>query len=139
MNAARETGPDPAAESASASAADVTAASSSASAASGPAAGNVATPTADTGALVKEVALYTGFRLLLVLVIFGVLYGIGYVVLGVLPWIPVALFALVLAMPVSMFVGKRWRTRINLRAAVVDDARKAKRADFQARLEGRAE
>ena len=136
MNAARETGPDPAAESASESVAEIPA---SASDGSGPAVGDTAPLTADTGALVKEVLLYTGFRLLLVLVIFGVLYGIGYLVLGVLPWIPVALFALVLAMPVSMFVGKRWRTRINLRAAVVDDARKAKRADFRARLEGRAE
>lgn len=96
-------------------------------------------PAADTGALVKEVLLYTGFRLLLVGVVFGVLYAIAWLIVDPVPWIPIALFAIVVALPVSMLVGKKLRTRINLRAAAIDQRRKARREDFRARLEGSEE
>ena len=96
-------------------------------------------PAADTGALIKDVLLYTGFRFVLAGVIFAVLYGIAWLIVEPVPWIPIALFAIVLALPLSMMVGKKLRTRINERAAAIDARRKARRADFRSRLEGSSE
>ncbi|NMD56985.1 DUF4229 domain-containing protein [Tsukamurella columbiensis] len=86
--------------------------------------------------LARDLVLYTAFRLGLVVVVFGLLYGIGMLFLDEVPPIPVFLFALVISLPLSMVLGKKLRTRVNESAAVIDDARKAKRDDFRRRLQG---
>ncbi|MEC4613112.1 DUF4229 domain-containing protein [Tsukamurella tyrosinosolvens] len=94
----------------------------------------------DTGtakkALARDIFFYTLFRLGLVVAVFAVLYGIGYLVLDEVPPVPVFLFALVVSLPLSMVLGKKLRTRVNESAAVIDEARKAKRDDFRRRLQG---
>ncbi|WP_160160293.1 DUF4229 domain-containing protein [Tsukamurella paurometabola] len=87
-------------------------------------------------ALARDMVLYTVFRLALVAVIAAIFYGIGTLVTDEVPLIPVFLFALVVAMPVSMIVGRRLRDRVAASAAVIDDRRKEKRDDFRRRLQG---
>lgn len=94
----------------------------------------------DTGAakraLLRDILLYTLFRLGLVAVIAAALYGIGRLFTDEVPLPAVFLFALVIALPLSMVVGKKLRERVAKGAAVIDDARKSKRDDFRKRLQG---
>ena len=87
-------------------------------------------------ALARDMVLYTLFRLGLVAVIAAVFYGIGTLVTDEVPLIPVFLFALVVAMPLSMVVGKGLRNRVAQSAAVIDDRRRERRDDFRRRLQG---
>ncbi|GAB3131908.1 DUF4229 domain-containing protein [Tsukamurella serpentis] len=87
-------------------------------------------------ALLRDIALYTLFRLGLVAVITLLLYGIGRLFTDDVPPVPVFLFALVIALPLSMVVGRGLRDRVTRSAAAVDQARKDKRNDFRKRLQG---
>ncbi|WP_081585903.1 DUF4229 domain-containing protein [Tsukamurella sp. 1534] len=86
--------------------------------------------------LARDILLYTLFRLALVAVIVAVFYGIGRLITDEVPLIPVFLFAIVVALPLSMVVGKGLRDRVTRNAAVVDSKRKAERNDFRRRLQG---
>ena len=94
----------------------------------------------DTGAakraLARDIVVYTLFRLALVAVIAAVFYGIGRLFTDDVPLVIVFLFALVVALPLSMVVGKGLRDRVNRSASVIDAARKEKRDDFRRRLQG---
>ena len=94
----------------------------------------------DTGAakraLARDIVLYTLFRLVLVVVIAAAFYGIGRLFTDDVPLVIVFLFALVVAMPLSMVIGKGVRDRVNKSAAIIDDERRSKRADFRKRLQG---
>ncbi|MET9328321.1 DUF4229 domain-containing protein [Tsukamurella sp. NPDC003166] len=94
----------------------------------------------DTGAakraLARDIVLYTLFRLALLAVIAAVFYGIGRLFMDDVPLVIVFLFALVVALPVSMVVGKGLRDRVNRSVSVIDAARKQKRDDFRRRLQG---
>lgn len=87
-------------------------------------------------ALARDLVLYTLFRLALVAVIAAIFYGIALLFLDEVPPIPVILFALVVALPVSMIVGKGLRNRVARSAAVIDERRKERKDDFRRRLQG---
>lgn len=87
-------------------------------------------------ALLRDILLYTLFRLALVAVIAAALFGIGRLFTDDVPLAAVFLFALVIALPLSMVVGKGLRARVSSSASVIDAARKEKRNDFRKRLQG---
>lgn len=86
--------------------------------------------------LMKALVLYTAFRLVLVVVIAAAFYGLGRIFTDDVPLPIVFLFAIVVALPVSMVVGRKLRDRVNEHAAVIDEARKSRRDDFRRRLQG---
>ncbi|MBB4852860.1 hypothetical protein HNP40_000226 [Mycobacteroides chelonae] len=87
--------------------------------------------------LAIDIALYTlarlGLAVILTLVIFGVARLIGY---QDFPLAIAILFALIIALPLGMAVFAPLRRRVTASIAVVDERRRADRADLQARLRG---
>ncbi|MET8876651.1 DUF4229 domain-containing protein [Nocardia sp. NPDC004278] len=93
--------------------------------------------TAGTGArLARNLVLYTLARLGLVVVITAVIIGIARLVSVEIPMVVAALFALIIAMPLSLTVFKRLRARVNEDIAIVDAKRRQDKAQLRARLRG---
>lgn len=88
------------------------------------------------GTLARLLALYTLARLGLVVLIAGLIFG-GGTVAGVTVPLPVAaLFAVVIALPLSMILFKSLRIRVNEQIAAVDAQRRADREDLRSKLRG---
>lgn len=89
------------------------------------------------GRAVADIVVYTAARLLLVIVVSGVIYGLGWL-LGVreFPVIVAVLLALIIAMPLGMWVFSPLRRRATASLAVVGERRRRDREQLQARLRG---
>jgi hypothetical protein len=87
--------------------------------------------------LAIDIALYTlarlGLAVVLTLIIFWAARLIGY---QDFPLAIAILFALIIALPLGMAVFAPLRRRVTASIAVVDERRRAVRADLQARLRG---
>lgn len=86
-----------------------------------------------------EVLLYTLARLLLAVVLTGVIY-LAARLLGVsqFPLVVAALFALIIAMPLGIWLFSPLRRRATAALAVAGERRRAEREQLQARLRGEA-
>lgn len=99
--------------------------------------GEPAQQTAGVGArLARNLALYTLARLALVVVIAAAIIGVARLVSVDVPWLVAALFALIIAMPLSLTLFKKLRARVNEDIAVVDAKRRQDKAQLRARLRG---
>ncbi|RFD26286.1 DUF4229 domain-containing protein [Mycobacterium uberis] len=87
--------------------------------------------------LVVDVLLYVSARLLLVVLLGGVIYGVARL-LGVtqLPIVVAALFALIIAMPLGIWLFSPLRRRATAALAVVGERRRSEREQLRARLCG---
>ncbi|WP_433198682.1 DUF4229 domain-containing protein [Nocardia sp. CA-107356] len=93
--------------------------------------------TAGTGArLARNLALYTLARLGLVVVITAAIIGVARLVSVDIPLVVAALFALIIAMPLSLTLFKKLRARVNEDIAIVDAKRRQDKAQLRARLRG---
>ncbi|PTR31268.1 uncharacterized protein DUF4229 [Rhodococcus sp. OK519] len=92
--------------------------------------------TVTTGRLVGDVALYSVARLGLVVVL-AVVIVFGGKAFGVdVPLLVGAIFAVLIALPLSLVLFAKLRKRVNLDIASVDAQRRADKADLQAKLRG---
>jgi hypothetical protein len=87
--------------------------------------------------LVVDVLAYALARLLLVVVLTVVIFGAGHL-LGVreFPLVVALLFALVIALPLGIWIFAPLRRRATASIAVVDERRRKDREQLQARLRG---
>jgi Protein of unknown function (DUF4229) len=87
--------------------------------------------------LVVDVLLYVLARLLLVVVLTAVIFGVGHL-LGVrdFPLVVALLFAIVIALPLGMWIFAPLRRRANAGIAAIDERRRQDREQLQARLRG---
>ena len=87
--------------------------------------------------LVVDVLIYTLARLLLVVVLAAVIFG-GAHLLGLreFPLIVAMLFAIVIALPLGMWIFAPLRRRANASIAAIDQRRRQDREQLQARLRG---
>lgn len=86
--------------------------------------------------LARDVALFSGARILLVVVIAGVVVGVSNVLQAPVPLIVALLIALVAQLPLSIVLFKGLRTRVNTGIVVVDARRRAEKERLHARLAG---
>ena len=89
--------------------------------------------------VVVDVLLYALARLLLAVVLTGVIY-LAARLLGItqVPVVVAALFALIIAMPLGIWLFTPLRRRATAALAVSGDRRRAEREQLQARLRGEA-
>jgi Protein of unknown function (DUF4229) len=87
--------------------------------------------------VVVDVLVYAAARLLLVVAITGAIYGIARL-LGVteFPIVVPALFALIIAMPLGIWLFSPLRRRATAALATAGDRRRREREQLQARLRG---
>ena len=98
--------------------------------------GAPATAPVTTGTLVRDVALYSVARLGLVVVIAAVILFGGRLFGVDVPLIIAALFAVLIALPLSLVLFAKLRKRVNMDIAAVDAQRRADKADLHAKLRG---
>ena len=89
--------------------------------------------------VVADILLYAAARLLLVVVLSGAIYGVARL-LGItqFPIVVGVLFALVIAMPLGIWLFTTLRRRATAALAISGDRRRAEREQLQARLRGEA-
>ena len=87
--------------------------------------------------LVVDVAAYVAARLLLVVVLAAVILGAGHL-LGVrdFPLVVALLFAIVIALPLGIWLFAPLRRRATASIAAFDERRRKDREDLRARLRG---
>jgi hypothetical protein len=87
--------------------------------------------------LVVDVLAYVAARLLLVVALTAVIFGVGHL-LGVrdFPLVVAMLFALVVALPLGIWVFTPLRHRATASIAAFDERRRKDREQLQARLRG---
>lgn len=89
------------------------------------------------GRAVLDVVVYTVARLALVVVLSVVVYGLGRLIgLNDFPPIIAMLLALIIALPLGMWVFAPLRRRANASLEVAGERRQKERAQLQARLRG---
>ena len=87
--------------------------------------------------LVVDVLAYMLARLLLVVVLTAVIFGAGHLLgLRDFPLVIAMLFAIVIALPVGMWIFTPLRRRANASIAAIDERRRQDREQLQARLRG---
>ena len=86
--------------------------------------------------LIRDVALFTAARILLVALLAGVIVGVGRLVDVDVPLLVALLFAIVIALPLSMLLFAGLRRRVNEGIAQLDARRRGERADLRAKLRG---
>ena len=101
-----------------------------------PASGDSTTAGSAKKGLAVNIALYTGARMLLVLVIAAVIFGAGFAVGVQVPILVAAVFGVLISLPLSLVMFKNLRIRVNESIAEVDADRRAARADLQSKLRG---
>nr|WP_040798859.1 DUF4229 domain-containing protein [Nocardia higoensis] len=89
--------------------------------------------------LAVNLGLYTLARLALVAVITAIILGVAALVDVQVPLVVAVLFALLIAMPLSLTVFKGLRARVNADIAAVDAKRREDKAQLRARLRGESE
>lgn len=86
---------------------------------------------------VVDVTIYAAARLFLVVVLTGALYGVGKLLgLSDFPLVIAALFALIMAMPLGIWVFSPLRRRATAVLAVAGERRRRERNLLRARLRG---
>ncbi len=94
-------------------------------------------PAPNTGRMLRDVALYTLARLLLVVALTAVIfYGAHLIGIGEFPLIVAMLFAIVISLPLGIWLLAPLRRRATAGIADVDERRRADREQLQARLRG---
>ncbi|MFE3446525.1 DUF4229 domain-containing protein [Nocardia sp. NPDC059180] len=88
------------------------------------------------GRLARNLALYTVARLGMVVIITAVIMLVANLIGVEIPLVVAALFALIIAMPLSLTLFKGLRTKVNEDIAVVDARRRQDKAQLRARLRG---
>ncbi|NDV10315.1 DUF4229 domain-containing protein [Rhodococcus sp. IEGM 248] len=88
------------------------------------------------GQLARDVAIYSIARLLLVVVIGAIILGVAAVVGVAVPLLVAAIFAVLIALPLSLLLFAKLRRRVNEGIAAFDAQRRADQADLRARLRG---
>ncbi|MBV8785093.1 MAG: DUF4229 domain-containing protein [Mycobacterium sp.] len=92
------------------------------------------------GHVIVDVALYAAARLLLAVVLTAVIYGVARLLgIGQFPVVVAALFALIIAMPLGIYVFSPLRRRATASLAIAGERRRREREQLQARLHGDAE
>ena len=86
--------------------------------------------------LAVNLGLYTLARLALVAVISVVILGIAALIDVQVPLVVAVLFALIIAMPLSLTLFKGLRGRVNADIAAVDAKRRQDKAQLRSRLRG---
>jgi antibiotic biosynthesis monooxygenase (ABM) superfamily enzyme len=87
--------------------------------------------------LVVDVLAYVLARLLLVVVLTAVIFGAGHLLgLRDFPLVVAILFALVIALPLGIWLFAPLRRRATASIAVIDERRRKDREQLQARLRG---
>ena len=87
--------------------------------------------------LVVDVLAYVLARLLLVVVLTAVIFGAGHLLgLRDFPLVVAILFALVIALPLGIWIFAPLRRRATASIAVIDERRRKDREQLQARLRG---
>jgi hypothetical protein len=89
--------------------------------------------------VVADVLLYAAARLLLVVVLGGAIYAVARL-LGItqFPVVVAALFALIIAMPLGIWLFSPLRRRATAALAIAGERRRREREQLQARLRGEA-
>ncbi|MFR9753764.1 DUF4229 domain-containing protein [Nocardia sp. 004] len=80
--------------------------------------------------------LYTVARLGMIVALTAVIVLVAQVVSVDVPLVVAALFALIIAMPLSLTLFKRLRVKVNEDIALVDERRRQDKAQLRARLRG---
>ncbi|BAH49949.1 DUF4229 domain-containing protein [Rhodococcus opacus] len=88
------------------------------------------------GRLARDVAIYSIARLLLVVVIGAIILGVAALVGVAVPLLVAAIFAVLIALPLSLLLFAKLRKRVNEGIATFDAQRRADQADLRARLRG---
>jgi hypothetical protein len=89
--------------------------------------------------VVIDVLLYAAARLLLVAVLSGVIYGVARLLgLAQFPVVVAVLFALIIAMPLGIWLFGPLRRRATAALAIAGERRRREREQLQARLRGEA-
>ncbi|WP_166910435.1 DUF4229 domain-containing protein [Mycobacterium sp. DL440] len=86
--------------------------------------------------MVTDVAVYLIARLVLVAVLAGAIYGVGQLVVANFPVVVALLFAIVIALPLGIWLFRPLRERATASIALVDERRRNDREQLQARLRG---
>jgi hypothetical protein len=86
--------------------------------------------------LTRDVAVFSGARLLLVIVIAGVVLGVSSLLGAPVPLIVALLVALVAQLPLSLVLFNGLRKRVNAGIVVVDARRRSEKERLHARLSG---
>lgn len=90
-----------------------------------------------SGRAVLDVARYAGARLALVAVVSAVIFWIARIIgLSDLPLIVAVMLAMIIALPLGMWVFTPLRRRANASLAGIGARRRRERAQLQARLRG---
>lgn len=88
--------------------------------------------------LARNLALYTLARLVLVAILTAVIVAGARVISVQIPLVVAVLFAIVIAMPLSLTLFKGLRGQVNSDIAAVDERRRRDKAQLRARLRGEA-
>ena len=86
--------------------------------------------------MVTDVVVYLIARLVLVAVLAAAIYGVGQLVITDFPVVVALLFAIVIALPVGIWLFRPLRERATASIASVDERRRQDREQLQARLRG---
>ncbi|WP_241386470.1 DUF4229 domain-containing protein [Rhodococcus sp. CH91] len=89
-----------------------------------------------TGSLIRDVALYSVARLALVVALTLLILYLPRIFGVEIPLLVAALFAVLIALPVSLVLFSSLRRRVNEGIAAVDERRRSERADLENRLRG---
>jgi hypothetical protein len=93
-----------------------------------------------SGRLVRDVVIYTFARIALVVALAAAIYYIAQLIgIREFPLIVALLFAIVIALPLGIWLLAPLRKRATASIAVVDERRRRDREELQARLRGASE
>ena len=88
--------------------------------------------------IVVDVLLYATARLLLVVALSGAIYGVARLMGVTLPLVVAVLFALIVAMPLGIWLFTPLRRRATAALAIAGERRRREREQLRARLRGEA-
>lgn len=88
------------------------------------------------GKLARNLALYTFARLALVVVIAALIVGGSALVDAQVPLLVALIFAVIIALPLSLVLFKTLRLRVNEQISAVDEQRRKDRDDLRSKLRG---
>jgi hypothetical protein len=88
--------------------------------------------------IVVDVLLYATARLLLVVALSGAIYGVARLTGVTLPLVVAVLFALIVAMPLGIWLFTPLRRRATAALAIAGERRRREREQLRARLRGEA-
>ena len=86
--------------------------------------------------MLVDVLAYMAARLALVAVLTAVIFWVGHLIIGDFPLVVALLFALVIALPLGIWLFRPLRERATASIAVFDERRRKDRDQLHARLRG---